>query len=264
MSRFIYTPDMVSFITDLYKKVGIADVTAAFNEHFGTDKTKGQIRSALKNHGITCGRKPGEINKGKLLAYTDQQAAFIQEKYKDLSIAELTQQFNQVFGTTKTESQIRAFTRNHAIKSGRTGRFEKGQQSWNEGMKGWNAGGRSAETRFKKGHQLNELKPVGSTRICSKDGYVMVKVAMPSEWRQMHVVEWEKHNGPIPKGHRLWFIDNDRTNWNIKNLMLITRAQGAVINKQGLGTVAGEYKPAAVAIADITMKRRQLVQGNQA
>lgn len=264
MSRFTYTDEMIRFLAEQYKQHGIAEVTAAFNKTFNADKTCKQIKSTITNHGIKCGRTTGQINKGKLLAYTEQQAEFIRQKYKELGLSELTVQFNAAFGTEKTMQQIRAFTRNHGIKSGRTGRFEKGQKSWNDGKKGWTAGGRSAETRFKPGHQMNDIKPVGSTRICSKDGYVIVKVAMPSEWRLMHIVEWEKHHGPIPEGHRLWFRDNDRTNWHIDNLMLITRAQGAVLNKQGLGKVNAEHKSTAVIIADISMKRRELLKGSQA
>lgn len=258
MSRFTYSPAMISFIAKAYQKMGIPEVTQAFNAQFVTSLTEGQIRGAIKNNRITCGRKTGSILKGVLRSYTAEQAKFIKKQYQKLSIDELTIAFNSKFGTEKTVKQIRAFTRNHSIKSGRTGRFEKGAESWNAGKKGWTAGGRSAETRFKKGHQSNDLKPVGSTRICSKDGYVVVKVALPNKWRLMHIVEWEKHHGPVPKGHRLWFKDNDRTNWHIDNLMLITRAQGAVINKQGFGTVPAELKTAAVTLADISMKRRAL------
>lgn len=263
MSRFIYTSEMLAFIAEQYKKTGLADVTAAFNAKFGTDKTTGQLKSTLKNHGITCGRTTGEIRKGVLLGYTQEQASFIRKHYQELALQPLTQAFNAEFGTQKTEQQIRSFTRNHGVKSGRTGKFEKGETPWNTGKKGWTPGGRSVETRFKKGHQRSDIKPVGATRICSKDGYVWVKVAMPNKWRQRHVVEWEKHNGPIPKGSRLWFIDNNRENWQVSNLMLITRAQGAVINKQRLGTVAGEHKAAVVAIADIAMKRRSLIEQGQ-
>lgn len=262
MSRIMYTPEMLEFISAQYKLKGLQEVTAAFNIKFGSDKTVKQIRATLKNHKITCGRKTGELNKGVLRLFTIQQATWIKQKYTELSLAELTAAFNAEFEADKTVQQIRSFTRNHNVKSGRTGRFDKGQQSWNAGKKGWCAGGRSVETRFKKGQALN-IMPLGSERICSKDGYLMIKVAMPNKWRMKHVVEWEKHNGPIPKGYRIWFKDNVRTNWAIENLMLITRAQGAVINKMGLGTVPAELKTAAVTMADISMKRRKLSTSKQ-
>jgi hypothetical protein len=262
MSRFIYTAEMLEFIAAQYKLNGFPEVTAAFNKKFESHKTVPQIRAAIKNHKIICGRKTGELNKGVLRQFTTQQAEWIKQKYTELSLSALTAAFNAEFESNKTVQQIRSFTRNHSIKSGRSGRFDKGQQPWNTGMKGWCAGGRSAETRFKKGQALNTM-PLGSERVCSKDGYVMIKVAMPNKWRMKHVVEWEKHNGPIPKGYRIWFKDNVRTNWAIENLMLITRAQGAVINKMGLGTVPAELKTAAVTMADISMKRRKLSTSKQ-
>lgn len=260
MSRFVYTKEMIAFIRAEYTKAGVAEVTAAFNAKFGADKTEVQIKSTIKNHRIKCGRTTGQINKGVFKLLTPEQVDWVKTNFTLLPIAELTAEFNKVFSADLAMSQLRAFVKNHGIKSGRTGQFAKGQTSWNQGKKGWDAGGRSAETRFKKGHSGNEMKPVGATRICSKDGYVMVKVAMPNKWRLKHVVEWEMHNGKVPAGHRLWFKDNDRTNWAIDNLMLISRAQGAVINKMGFGTVLNEFKPAAVTLADIAMSRRKLTQ----
>ena len=53
-------------------------------------------------------------------------------------------------------------------------RFKAGQQPWNAGMHGWQAGGRSAETRFKpgtiNGSAAERLKPVGFERVTGSDG----------------------------------------------------------------------------------------------
>ncbi|MBV2128201.1 HNH endonuclease signature motif containing protein [Arsukibacterium indicum] len=264
MSRFIYTKEMLKFIAAQFKKHEVREVTAAFNKKFGTNKTPGQIKSTITNHGIVCGRAPGEANKGKLRTFTNEQVAFIRSEYQNLTVPELTKQFNSKFSADKSKQQIKNFIFQQGIRCNRSGHFEKGQQPWNTGKKGWTAGGRSAETRFKPGHQRSDTQQVGAIRADRKDGYLMVKVEMPNKWRLMHVVEWEKHYGPIPPNHRLWFKDNDRTNWHIDNLMLITRAQGAVINKQGLGKVASEHKAAVVVIADIKMKISKLVKAGAA
>ncbi|MBP6861378.1 MAG: HNH endonuclease [Neisseriaceae bacterium] len=108
-----------------------------------------------------------------------------------------------------------------------SGNFTKGQDAWNKGIKGQRY---SPATEFKKGMPAVNHKPIGSSRICSKDGYVVLKVAEPSVWRHAHKVEWEKHNGPTPKGMVLRFIDGDKTNYAIENLELITRAENALRN----------------------------------
>lgn len=264
MIRSKYTPEMILFITEQYATKGIADVVVAFNEKFNSKLTISQAKSAIKNHKITCGRTTGEIRKGVFIAYTNEQAMFIREQYKLITLPALTQLFNETFGTEKTPHQIRAFTRNHGIKSGRSGCFTKDSTPWNSGMKGWKAGGRSAESRFKPGRKSENIRPVGSTRIRSKDGYIMLKTAEPSTWRPMHVVAWENSHGKVPTGCRLWFKDNDRTNCDIDNLMLITKAQSAVINKNGLGQVPSELKASAVFVADIAMRRAQLIKAGVA
>lgn len=260
MSRFRYTKEMIQFIAEQYAAKGIADVAIAFNAKFNAELTVSQVKSVIKNHKITCGRTTGEIKKGVLIAFTNEQAQFIREQYKVMTLQSLTKLFNETFSTEKTFLQIRSFTRNHGVNSGRTGHFEKNATPWNAGVKGWDAGGRSAETRFKPGGKSLNIRPVGSTRICSKDGYVIVKTEHPNKWRHMHVVVWEKHHGKVPAGHKLWFKDNNRTNYAIDNLMLITKAQGAVINKNGLGQVPAQYKDSAVTLANIVMKRADLVR----
>ncbi|WCH25220.1 HNH endonuclease signature motif containing protein [Aeromonas salmonicida] len=260
-----YTPAQLEFISETYKECGLSDTAAMFNFTFGKEKTVGQIRSCLKNHGFTCGRAKGELNKGKLLSYTDAQKAWIEREYPNHSLSELVLLFNTVFQDTKTEGQIRGFTRNHKIKSGRTGRFEAGSDSWNAGKKGWSAGGDSIKTRFKKGDTPANHRPVGSERV-SVDGYIEIKVAEPASWDLKHRVVWEQEHGPIPPSHVIWFIDNNPLNCAPDNLMLVTRAHHAVVSKLGLHHATGELKETTKLIADVAMARtagRKKLQNNR-
>ena len=93
-------------------------------------------------------------------------------------------------------------------------------------------------------------RPVGSERV-NVDGYVEVKVADPNKWRLKHRVVWEAVNGKIPKGFIVIFRDNDRTNTDIDNLMLIRRGTHAVLNHTGLCECSGEFKETAVRIAEL-------------
>ncbi|WP_421217972.1 HNH endonuclease signature motif containing protein [Aeromonas enteropelogenes] len=255
MTRARYTPEQLSFIAETFKECSLAETTSMFNFVFGTDKTAAQIKACVKNHGFTCGRKAGEINKGKLRAFSDTQKTWIEQQFKELPLGELVQRFNAEFGTDKTEGQIRAFTKNHQIKSGRTGQFSKGNKPWNTGFKGWEAGGNSASTRFKAGHTPLNHRPVGSERV-NVDGYVEVKVAEPRSWCLKHRVVWERHHGPIPPDRVIWFIDNNPLNCDdVTNLMLVTRAQHAVVSKLGLHQATGELKQTTALIADVAMAR---------
>ena len=105
---------------------------------------------------------------------------------------------------------------------GEKGRFKKGLTPWNKGIK-FNAGGRSAETRFKKGNTDN-CAPIGTQRY-SKEGYAEIKVKQPNKWELAQRVVWEKHNGKIPKGHVIVFKDGNKENIDISNLELISRVE---------------------------------------
>lgn len=84
-------------------------------------------------------------------------------------------------------------------------RFPKGHEPWNKGTS-FTAGGRSAETRFKKGCMSGAAQhnyaPIGSTRL-SKDGYLERKTndehPVPARrWVAVHRLVWEAAHGPIP------------------------------------------------------------------
>jgi hypothetical protein len=111
------------------------------------------------------------------------------------------------------------------------GCFRKGHRSWNTGTH-YVAGGRSAETRFKRGVRqgvaVKLYKPVGTERVC-KDGYLQRKVndGMPLQkrWRAVHLIVWESVHGPLPKGHAVCFKNADKRDFRIENLELVPRAE---------------------------------------
>lgn len=99
------------------------------------------------------------------------------------------------------------------------GRIQPGASPWNKGLKGWQSGGRSADTRFKPGRRPEEArnyKPIGSLRI-SKDGYLERKFTddttlMPQRrWVAVHRQAWEAAHGTIPPGHLVRFKPGQKT-----------------------------------------------------
>lgn len=108
-------------------------------------------------------------------------------------------------------------------KIGAHARFQKGHESWNKGLH-YVAGGRSAETRFKKGSVPHNTVPVG-TVVMATDGYLKTKVAEPNKWKWTHRMNWEAVHGPIPKGMLLTFKDGNHENCDPSNLELITREE---------------------------------------
>ncbi len=259
MSRFIITDDMKSFLKQQFPKLSIDDLTLAFNEQFNTDKTPSQIKAAVKNHRIKCGRKQGELTKGKYTSYTPEQAEFIKIGYPQCSLPELTKRFNAQFSTEKTESQIRAFTRNHGIKSGRTGYFAKGQKPHNAGTKGVM---KANSGSFKKGQVPHNHKMVGSERV-NVEGYIEIKTAEPNIWELKQRVVYEQEHGPIPAGHNVRFRNGDRQDCSPDNLFLVDNHENALLNQRyKLNHQPLEIRDTLVLMARIDVKTQRLTENN--
>lgn len=253
--RFIYSESHLAFIEKSFKKMIVNDLTAAFNAKFNLDKTEQQIRYAIKNNKFTCGRKQGELTKGKYRNYTDEQAEFIKSGYKKWDISELTERFNARFVASKTFSQIRCFTRNHNVKSGRTGQFERGQLPHNAGTKGLM---KPNKTSFKKGNIPANHREVGSERV-NVDGYIEVKVAEPNVWSLKQRVVYENEHGPIPDDHNVRFRDNNRINCSPGNLFLVNGLENVFLNRRyKLTDQPMELKDTFILLARIDAKTKSL------
>lgn len=123
-------------------------------------------------------------------------------------------------GLEKSEAFLRS-TRSGRIQRGRKDprmvatQFKPGLTPWNKGTN-YVAGGRSAETRFKKGSKPHTTLPIGSYRI-NKDGHLQRKVSEASgnnskRWRCVAELVWVEANGPVPPKHIVVFKPGMRTN----------------------------------------------------
>jgi len=151
---------------------------------------------------------------------------------------------------------------------GRGARFEKGHTAWNKGIKGFNPGGRAADTQFKPG-QVNGkaallLQPLGTERI-TKDGIRQRKIRedgpAKQRWRACHAILWEEHHGPIPAGHIVVFCDRDTTRIEIENLELITRAEN--MRRNTIHRYPPELKEVIQLKKKIERKIRSLIDEKQ-
>lgn len=106
-------------------------------------------------------------------------------------------------------------------------RFQAGHTTWNKGLKGWTAGGRSKLTRFKKGNRSKRWNPedyaIGALRINS-DGQLDIKVREGMRgWYCMARWVWMTERGPIPPKGLIRAINGDPCDTRIENLRLATR-----------------------------------------
>lgn len=189
-----------------------------------------------------------------LRKYSEAEKAFIRSFALGHGYREIIDAFNQRFDPPIGINQIRAYLKNHKILTGRSGCFEKGHIPANKGthIGGWEP------TQFKKGNMPVNHKPVGteSVRNNYKKGqkYVYVKVAEPNHWRMKHIVEWEKHYGPVPKGKIVIFLDGNVLNADISNLMLIDRKVHIRMNQMGLRYQDSDSTRTGAHVAELVTK----------
>lgn len=161
------------------------------------------------------------------MKWTAQQTEWLERLYPDTS----NQQIARILGRDLLS------IRNKAIKIGlkkseeymatKPGCFSQNQRPWNKGRQ-WKAGGRSVQTQFQQGQTSHNWKPIGHERL-TKDGIWQRKVTdtgvTSRDYVAIHKLVWEQHNGPVPAGHIVVFIDGNRENFDPANLECISRKE---------------------------------------
>lgn len=256
MGRAAYTKEYLHFL-QAFRMFPLAIITAAFNNHFGTDKAVASIQSAYKNHHIRRGRKsPGKGN-GLARVYTPDRVAWLRENYPLLQLAELTVAYNAAFGCDHTAKQLHSAMGRFNVHSGRDGCFIKGQNPWNKGVTGYMG---ANVTSFRKGRIPHTKKRLWSERV-NKDGYIEISIpernpwtGAPTRFKHKHLWIWEQEHGRLPKGRTVIFADGDNRNFASENLLCISRNELLVLNLHDYKNQPPELKPSILALARLEAK----------
>ncbi|MDD5292867.1 MAG: HNH endonuclease signature motif containing protein [Candidatus Izemoplasmatales bacterium] len=206
--------------------------------------------------------------------YSSEEISWLKENYKKHERPILLKMFNSTFHSDISDGALKSILKSHKIFSGRTGRFVKGQVSFNKGLR-WDdfmtpAGRiRSLETTFKKGHTPCNTLPIG-TLMMKGDGYVWVKVretGLPNRpwrlWEQKHRLVWEGANGPIPKGYNIIFLDGNRWNFDLSNLMMLSKRQHATMCKLGMYTKDPDLTKTGILVVEVIRKACEKRETNE-
>ncbi|MFT8352176.1 HNH endonuclease signature motif containing protein [Clostridium saccharoperbutylacetonicum] len=168
------------------------------------------------------------------------------------SYKEIQELINKKFKLNLTWQQIKSAMGRFKLNTGLTGTFPKGHIPYNKGTKGIIHEG-SKKAWFKKGQIPINWRPVGSERV-TIDGYTEIKISEPNKWRLKQQIIWEKENGKIPKGYVVIFGDGNKSNFDIDNLILVSRKQLLVMNNNKLIKDNSDLTKTGVIIADVLLK----------
>jgi hypothetical protein len=157
-----------------------------------------------------------------------EEAAFIAEAYRTMTLAQVVEAVNARFGLRRTPNGMKQYVFRARVLSGRTGCFPKGNKPFNTGKKGVNG---KSDTVFKAGNFPHNTRPALHERT-SKDGLIEVKVGERGKtFISKHRWLWEQKNGPVPRGHIIRFKDGDNRNFAEGNLVCVSRHLNMALNQ---------------------------------
>lgn len=258
--RTTYPEPIKAFIKANVKGTPNEILSEMIEKEFGVHYTETQLKWYKKNNKLKSGLKTYYPEKAKL--FPKDIRLFIKEQAKGKSNAALTDLVNKTFNTTYTQKQVTCYKKNNHISSGLSGQFVSGQLNKYRTPKGTYAKG-SEKGWFKKGTLPQNLRPVGSERFNSDFGYVMIKTAHPNKWELKHKVIWQERYGEIPEGYKLMFLDMDRTNVTLENLILVENEELLMANRKKLRFHDPEVTKTGVILSRLMVQTKRLEKEKQ-
>lgn len=187
--------------------------------------------------------------------WSEEEKTYLKEIVFGRSWEEIQELMNNKFEYQFEVTQIASAIKRYKLSTGRTGRFEKGNISFNKGKKGLVGANR---TSFKKGDIPVNKKPIGSERI-DVSGYIKIKVAEPNVYKLKHRVVYEQyHNVKLKSTDIIIFLDKDKRNLDINNLQKITQKQLFQLNINDLIKDSPDLTKAGINIADLIIKINEI------
>lgn len=193
----------------------------------------------------------------KSRVFNQEEISFILENYKKITKNKLVEELNLKFNKQFTFNQIQRFYATNKLRSGISSKFTKNNKPWNKGTKGIM---KANKTSYKKGQSSHNTLPIG-TESETVDGYLLVKVshegAKYDQWKLKHKILWEKERGQIPEDYCLIFLDGNRKNIEIENLMKVEKNDVLTMNRERLFSAYPELTWVGVTLARLKREVRE-------
>lgn len=230
-----------------------------FDKKYGMVFTEASVKGAKNRYGIKSGTPLG-MPKGFSFKYPEGMEEYVRKIAPGKKTDEIARLTSEHFGIEFNARQCKTYKNNHGIVSGVDCRFQPGQEPPNKGKPmAPEVYEKCKKTMFKKGHIPKNHMEVGEyTR--TTDGYLVRKVKEEGIQRErfelVHRATWEEHNGPIPAGKMVSFLDRDKDNCSIENLFLTDNEENLELNRSGLRFGNAEFTKAGIVVAKVRIAAR--------
>lgn len=231
-----------------------------FDKKYGMVFTESMVKGAKSRYGFKSGTPLGNP-KGYSPKYPDGMEEYIRSIARGRESGEIAKAVSEHFGIDFSASQCRAYKKNHGIVSGLDCRFQKGSEPANKGKKmSPEQYEKCRATMFQKGNVPPNHMKVGEYTHTT-DGYLVRKVQEHgTQWERfefVHRAVWEKHNGPVPAGKLVSFLDGNKDNCDIENLVLVDLSENLELNRSSLRFSNAELTRAGITVAKMKIAVRQ-------
>ena len=199
-------------------------------------------------------RPKGSKGKRKQHKWTNEEKEYLKSIVKNNSYKEITKKMNDRFNCDFSEGQIKGAMARYKLATGTGGYFKKGSTPWNKGLKGYIG---ANKTSFKKGTIPPNQVPIGTESI-NKGGYIKVKVGEPNKWKLKQRYIYEQHYGEIPNNYNVIFADGNKMNFDIDNLIAVSKSEMLILNNNNLRFEDKELTKVGVNIAKVIDKAKKV------
>ena len=199
------------------------------------------------------GRPKGSKGKRKQHKWTNEEKEYLALIVKGSTYKEITKKMNDKFEYNFSEEQVKGMMYRNKLTTGTGGYFKKGSTPWNKGLKGYMG---ANKTSFKKGTIPPNQVPIGTESI-TKGGYIKVKVGEPNKWKLKQRYIYEQHYGEIPNNYNVIFTDGNKMNFDIDNLIAVSKSEMLILNNNNLRFEDKELTKAGVNIAKVIDKAKK-------
>lgn len=197
------------------------------------------------------------------IKWTDEMIEYVRELYPHYTNKEIAEMLKERYGITVRPMSLRNLHHKYKYedKLVNVGCFKKGQEAWNKDRP------MSEETReklkdtwFKEGNAPANTRPIGSMRE-NVDGYVVIKTKENGRWTlyQRNIYE-QAHGIKLDKDDLVLFADGNTRNFDVDNLVRVTREELLYLNRRGLISSDQDITKAGVGVAKLIAKINERVR----
>lgn len=207
-------------LENIHKYSIITDLCNAYNESHGTTFSRSTINQHLSR----------KLNITSLATWTDEQRQWLKDNHDKFGSYQLAaDMFNERFHTKRSHRSLHAELRRQGLLID----IEKVQSNWN----------------------YPRRVPIG-TIVDDGDGYLKIKVGTEynsSGWVRYHRYLYEQAHGrnSIPKGYKIMFLDGDKRNYDVNNMVAVPASYFALMNKLKLKSMYPEVTLAGIKWCDL-------------